>query len=41
VRARVESQDGTPVVQSGAGTVAGVPMGPLLEAVTTAIVARL
>jgi hypothetical protein len=41
VRAMVESDGGDPRVVSGAGTVAGIPMGQLLEAVTAAIIARL
>lgn len=41
VSAQVESNDGSPRVLSGAGTVGGVPMGPVLEAVVAAIVARL
>jgi hypothetical protein len=41
VRARLESDGGNPRVLSGAGSVDGVPMGPLLEAVAAAIVARL
>jgi hypothetical protein len=41
VDVRLESNGGTPRVVSGAGTVAGVPMGPVLEAVVAAVVARL
>jgi len=41
VDVRLESDNGTPRVTSGAGTVAGVPMGPVLEAVVAAVVARL
>jgi hypothetical protein len=40
VRAVLRSDGGDPEVVSGAGSVAGVPMGPLLEAVTAAIIAR-
>jgi hypothetical protein len=41
VMAQLDSNDGNPRVVSGAGTVGGVPMGPVLEAVVAAIVARL
>jgi hypothetical protein len=41
VNATVQSRGGNPVVQSGGGTVAGVPVGPLLEALAVAVVARL
>jgi hypothetical protein len=41
VRAQLESKGGNPRVVGGAGTVAGVPMGPVLDAVAAAIVARL
>jgi hypothetical protein len=41
VDVRLESNGGSPRVVSGAGTVAGVPMGPVLEAVVAAVVARL
>ncbi|HEY1596273.1 MAG TPA: hypothetical protein VGF74_12810 [Thermoleophilaceae bacterium] len=41
VEVQMVSNDGAPRVVSGAGTVAGVPMGPVLEAVVAAIVARL
>jgi hypothetical protein len=39
--AQVQSEDGRPRVVSGGGTVAGLPMGPLLEVVAVAIVAQL
>jgi hypothetical protein len=41
VDVRLASDGGNPRVVSGAGTVAGVPMGPVLEAVVAAVVARL
>jgi hypothetical protein len=41
VHAQLESQGGNPRVVSGAGTVAGVPMGPVLEAVAAAVIAQL
>jgi hypothetical protein len=41
VNATVQSRGGNPVVQSGGGTLAGVPVGPLLEALAVAVVARL
>ncbi len=41
VDVRLQSDGGNPRVVSGAGTVAGVPMGPVLEAVVAAVVARL
>jgi hypothetical protein len=41
VSAALESRGGTPRVQSGTGTVAGVPLGPVLEVFAAAIVARL
>jgi hypothetical protein len=41
VHAQLESQSGNPRVVSGAGTVAGVPMGPVLEAVAAAVIAQL
>jgi hypothetical protein len=41
VDVRLQSDNGNPRVVSGAGTVAGVPMGPVLEAVVAAVVARL
>jgi hypothetical protein len=41
VDVQLASDSGTPRVISGAGTVAGVPMGPVLEAVVAAVVARL
>jgi hypothetical protein len=41
VNAQLESRGGTPRVVSGAGTVAGIPMGPLLEVVAATIVAQL
>jgi hypothetical protein len=41
VNVQLASDSGTPRVISGAGTVAGVPMGPVLEAVVAAVVARL
>lgn len=41
VNVRLESDSGEPRVVSGAGTVAGVPMGPVLEAVVAGVVARL
>ncbi|HEY7632359.1 MAG TPA: hypothetical protein VH817_16760 [Thermoleophilaceae bacterium] len=41
VTAQLESNNGNPRVVSGAGTVGGVPMGPVLEAVVAAVVARL
>jgi hypothetical protein len=40
LNAQIESVNGTPRVVSGAGTVAGLPMGPVLEAVVAAIVSR-
>lgn len=41
VNVRLESDNGNPHVLGGAGTVGGVPMGPVLEAVVAAVVARL
>jgi hypothetical protein len=41
VDVQLASNNGNPRVVSGAGTVAGVPMGPVLEAVVAAVVARL
>jgi hypothetical protein len=41
VQAQLESQGGNPRVVSGAGTVAGIPMGPVLEAVAAAVIAQL
>jgi LmeA-like phospholipid-binding len=41
VEARLETDHGSARVVSGAGSVAGVPMGPILEAVAAAVVARL
>jgi hypothetical protein len=41
VHAQLESNGGNPRVVSGAGTVAGVPMGPVLEAVAAAVIAQL
>jgi len=41
VHAQLESNSGNPRVGSGAGTVAGVPMGPILEAVAAAVIAQL
>ena len=41
VSAQLESRGGTAHVVSGAGTVAGIPMGPLLEVVAATIVAQL
>lgn len=41
VSARLLSQGGNPRVVSGAGTVAGIPMTPVLEAVVAAVIARL
>jgi hypothetical protein len=41
VQAQLVSEDGNPRVVGGVGTVAGIPMGPVLEAVTAAIIARL
>jgi hypothetical protein len=40
LNAQIESVNGTPRVVSGTGTVAGLPMGPVLEAVVAAIVSR-
>lgn len=37
----IESRDGRPRIVSGAGSVAGLPAGPLAEAIAGAIVARL
>ncbi|HEX6461408.1 MAG TPA: hypothetical protein VF032_21005 [Thermoleophilaceae bacterium] len=41
VRAHLVSESGNPRVVSGAGTVAGIPMGPVLEAVAAAVIAQL
>ncbi|HKN95284.1 MAG TPA: hypothetical protein VJU60_13195 [Thermoleophilaceae bacterium] len=41
VDAQLVSEGGNPRVVSGAGTVAGIPMGPVLEAVTAAVIARM
>jgi hypothetical protein len=41
VHAQLESQGGNPHLVSGAGTVAGVPIGPVLEAVAAAVIAQL
>jgi hypothetical protein len=41
VHAQLRSDGGNPRVVSGAGTIAGVPMGPVLEAVTAAVIAQL
>jgi hypothetical protein len=41
VNVRMASDSGEPRVLGGAGTVGGVPMGPVLEAVVAAVVARL
>ena len=41
VSAQVESNGGDPRVVSGAGSVAGVPMGPLLEVIVAGVVGRL
>lgn len=41
VRARLQSDGGNPRVVSGAGSVAGVPLGPLVEAVAAAVIARI
>jgi hypothetical protein len=41
VQAQLVSDGGNPRVVSGAGTVAGIPMGPVLEAVAAAVIARL
>jgi hypothetical protein len=41
VDAQLVSEGGNPRVVSGAGTVAGVPLGPILEAVAAAVIARL
>jgi hypothetical protein len=41
VEAQLASEGGTPRVVSGAGTVAGVPLGPILEAVAAAVIAQL
>ena len=41
VHAQLASDGGNPRVVNGAGTVAGLPMGPVLEAVTAAVIAQL
>jgi hypothetical protein len=41
VQARLQSDGGNPRVVSGAGSVAGVPLGPLVEAVAAAVIARI
>ena len=41
VDAQLVSESGNPRVVSGAGTVAGVPLGPILEAVAAAVIAQL
>ncbi|HET8673975.1 MAG TPA: hypothetical protein VFL87_10090 [Thermoleophilaceae bacterium] len=41
VQAQVQSDGGNPRVVSGAGSVAGVPLGPLVEAVAAAVIARI
>jgi hypothetical protein len=41
VHVQLASNDGNPRVVSGAGTIAGVPMGPVLEAVAAAVIAQL
>jgi hypothetical protein len=41
VNAQLVSEGGNPRVVSGAGTVAGVPLGPILEAVAAAVIAQL
>ncbi len=41
VQAQLESDGGNPRVVSGAGSVAGVPLGPLVEALAAAVIARI
>jgi hypothetical protein len=41
LHAQLESNGGNPRVVSGAGSVAGLPMGPVLEAVAAAVIAQL
>jgi hypothetical protein len=41
VRAKLRSDGGVTRVVSGGGSVAGIPMGPVLVALTAGIVARL
>jgi len=41
VQAQLASNGGNPRVLSGAGSVAGVPLGPLVEAVAAAVIARI